>query len=77
MGGFWYSMTRLNEPFVGLQKSKEMAAANERTMRKVMRETVVPVVCAVAAAPSGPCAMVVAAASGKEAMRAIYPEENL
>lgn len=77
MGGFVYALTRLNEPFVGLQKSKAMAAANERNMRKAMRETIVPVVCAIATAPSGPCAMVAAAAVGKEAMRTIYPEENL
>tara|TARA_B100000212_G_C27187286_1_gene453057 strand:+ start:224 stop:454 length:231 start_codon:yes stop_codon:yes gene_type:complete len=76
MGGLWYGLTRLSEPIIGKQASKEQGEKNEKYMRKASRETIIPAVCAIVAVPEGPLAATTAFAAGKEAAKIIYPEDK-
>lgn len=77
MGGLWYGITRVFvTPFVTKEECKKIAASNEKVMRKTLRETVVPVICAVSAIGTGPVGVVGAAAAGRAAASTIYPEDK-
>ena len=75
MGGLWYGVTRVStELFVGKTESKKIADRNEKYMRGVCRETIIPTITAAAALSTGGVAGAVTGfAAGKEVAKVIYP----